>query len=101
MFVDVLSKDFHKSTEAGRGMVGRLKPIPDETDVRKKASFLCSIFWAPQANTLPMTYWTLAHVINNPEWKARVRAEADKSRLGVDGRFDVDTQEADCLPFTR
>jgi len=101
MFVDALKKGIHKSEAAGRGMVGRLKPIPEDADIRQKASFLCSIFWAPQANTLPMTYWTLAHILNNPEWTARVRAEADKSGLGLDGRYEVDLNDNACLPFTR
>jgi cytochrome P450 len=101
MFVDALEKGILKSPDAGRGMIGRLKPLPEGTDVRHMASFLCSIFWAPQANTLPMTYWALAHVLNNPEWTARVRAEADKSGLGVDGRYSVDLTDDACLPFTR
>jgi len=101
MFTEALKRDFHKSPEAGRGMVGRLKPIPDDVDIRKKASFLCSIFWAPQANTLPMTYWTLAHILDNPQWVARVRAEADQAKLGVNGRYEVDPVDDACLPFTR
>lgn len=82
-------------------MIGRLKPLPESTDLQHMASFLCSIFWAPQANTLPMTYWTLAHVLNNPEWVARVRVEADKLGLGVNGRYLADPNDDACLPFTR
>lgn len=101
MFVDALEKGILQSPDAGRGMIGRLSPLPEGTDVRKMASFLCSIFWAPQANTLPMSYWALAHVLNNPEWTARVRAEADRSGLGVDGRYSVELTDDACLPFTR
>lgn len=101
MFVDALERGAHKGPDAAAGMVGRLQPIPEGTDLRQMASFLCSIFWAPQANTLPMTYWTLAHVLSNPDWTARVRAEAEKSGLGANGRYEVDTEDDSCLPFTR
>lgn len=101
MFVDALARGAHKGPDAARGIVGRLQPLPEGTDLRQMASFLCSIFWAPQANTLPMTYWTLAHILGNPEWTRRVRAEADASDLGRDGRFRVDPQSDRCLPFTR
>jgi len=101
MFLAALEKGVHKSAVAGRGMIGRLSPLPEDTDLRKQASFLCSIFWAPQANTLPMTYWTLAHILSNPDWTARARAEADASGMGVDGRFLVDTEDDRCLPFIR
>jgi cytochrome P450 len=101
MFVDALEKGAHKGPEAAAGIVGRLEPIPEGTDIRQMASFLCSIFWAPQANTLPMTYWTLAHILNNSEWTARVRTEADKSGLGANGRYLVDATDDACLPFTR
>lgn len=101
MFVEALERGAHKGPDAARGIVGRLQPLPEGTDLRQMASFLCSIFWAPQANTLPMTYWTLAHILNNPEWTARVRAEADASGLGRDGRYHVDPQDDSCLPFTR
>ena len=42
-----------------------------------------------------------AYVLNNPEWKARVRAEADKTCLGEGGRYVVDPEDDGCLPFTR
>jgi cytochrome P450 len=101
MFVDALEKGVHKGPNAAAGIVGRLQPIPEGTDLRQMASFVCSIFWAPQANTLPMTYWTLAYILNNPEWAARVRAEAEKAGLGVNGRYEVDPEDETCLPFTR
>lgn len=100
MFLDALKRGHHKSEQAGKGMIGRLSPIPEEVDLQKKASFLCSIFWAPQANTLPMTYWTLAYVLGNPEWFARVRAEAD-AWATTGGHFKVDIEDDTCLPFTR
>lgn len=101
MFLDALKRGHHKSDQVGRGMKGRLSPLPEDTDLQKQASFMCSIFWAPQANTLPMTYWTLAHVLNNPDWFARVRAEADIWGGGANGHFKVDVQDDKCLPFTR
>jgi len=103
MFADALEKGILTSPDAGRGMIGRLGPLVEGgvTNVQHLASFLCSIFWAPQANTLPMTYWALAHVLNNPEWAARVRAEAEKATLGVNGRYVVDPTDDACLPFTR
>jgi cytochrome P450 len=101
MFVDALEKGAHRGSNAACGIVGRLQPLPEDTDIRQMASFLCSIFWAPQANSLPMTFWTLAHILDNPEWAARVRAEVDQSELGVNGRYHVDPDDDACLPFTR
>jgi len=103
MFQDALERGAHKGEAAAQGLVGRLSPLVENgvKDLQKMASFLCSIFWAPQANTLPMTYWTLAYVLNNKEWTARVRAEADRSGLGTKGRYHVDIEDDSCLPFTR
>jgi len=61
MFLDALQRGAHKGPDAARGIVGRLSGLPEGTDLQKMASFLCSIFWAPQANTLPMTFWTLSY----------------------------------------
>jgi 24-hydroxycholesterol 7alpha-hydroxylase len=101
MFLEALKRGAHKGPDAARGIVGRLSGLPEGTDLQQMASFLCSIFWAPQANTLPMTFWTLAYVLSNPEWAARVRAEADRSSLGEGGRYEVDPEDDSCLPFTR
>mmetsp|Transcript_42995 Transcript_42995/g.69054 ORF Transcript_42995/g.69054 Transcript_42995/m.69054 type:complete len:320 (-) Transcript_42995:1842-2801(-) len=49
----------------------RYAPIPktamDGFDDLEKAKFMISLFWAPQANTLPMTFWFLAHILSNPD----------------------------------
>merc|ERR1719223_1460246 len=97
MFQKAIEAGRHKGPNAARGIVGRLSPLPADTSPQLMASFLVSIFWAPQANTLPMTYWTLAHILENPAWTARVRAEADKSNLGVGGRYEVDLNDDACL----
>merc|ERR1719329_1189123 len=102
MFQDAIEAGRHKGPDAARGIVGRLSPLPADTSPQLMASFLVSIFWAPQANTLPMTYWTLAHILENPAWTARVRAEADRwGQLGAGGRYFVDREDDTCLPFTR
>jgi cytochrome P450 len=49
---------------------------------RTLAQFMVSIFWAPQANTLPMTAWMLAHVLND----RRVYDEVCKE-VRTPGRF--------------
>eukprot|EP01065_Artemidia_motanka_P025703 TRINITY_DN30687_c0_g1_i1.p1 TRINITY_DN30687_c0_g1~~TRINITY_DN30687_c0_g1_i1.p1 ORF type:complete len:464 (+),score=129.74 TRINITY_DN30687_c0_g1_i1:61-1452(+) len=66
-----------------------------------RAKFMVSIFWAPQANTLPMTFWCLAHVLKNPVWKEKIRQEAVAARLGEDGKYLVDLTDNSCLPFSR
>ena len=46
---------------------GKSKTSPSgDFSTRTLAQFMVSIFWAPQANTLPMTAWMLAHVLNDP-----------------------------------
>jgi len=71
-------------------------------DNRAMAKFMISLFWAPQANTLPMTWWTLAEILRNPRVKALVEKEVRTSKFkdapDAMGHFAV---EDDDLPYTR
>merc|ERR1712118_276416 len=84
---------FLKSMEGGLSQsrcpatAARLAPLPEgEFTDEERAKFMVSLFWAPQANTLPMTFWTLAHVLAKPEWRARVHREAVAGKLGDGGK---------------
>eukprot|EP00939_MAST-03C_sp_MAST-3C-sp1_P003506 g3506.t1 len=65
---------------------------------RVLAQFMVSIFWAPQANTLPMTSWILAHVLDNKRVYSEVAKEvrSPKRRFGVSS-FDASPES---LPYT-
>lgn len=83
-------------------IASRLSVVPNGkfTD-EERAKFMVSLFWAPQANTLPMTFWTLAHIIQKPGWRERVRREAVATRLGEGGKYPVILTDKSCMPFTR
>jgi len=54
---------------------------------------MLSIFWASQANTLPVTFWLIAHCFSDARIKAKVEAEVLQGPWGkgpgVDGHHDV------------
>jgi len=59
-----------------------------------KGRFMLSIFWASQANTLPITFWLLAHCLADPRVKAKVEQEVRAGPFkdqGADGHYDVET----------
>lgn len=79
----------------------RLAVLPKSTDSRLMAKFMVSMFWAPQANTLPMTFWTIAHILNDPVVQRRVEQEArawNGGRRGA-GPSDAPLYNTDELPF--
>lgn len=98
MFKDSLPKVTPSTCPA---TAARLSVLPDGMSPEDKAKFMVSLFWAPQANTLPMTFWCLAHILKNPEWKETVRKEAVRANLGAGGKYDLDLMNNNCLPFTR
>jgi len=76
--------------------------IPNKYDKRTMAKFMVSLFWAPQANTLPMTWWTLAEILRNPRIQARVEEEVRTTKFkdapDAQGHFAVEDED---LPYTR
>jgi cytochrome P450 len=63
---------------------------------------MLSIFWAAQANTLPMTFWTLGEIIGNPRIRAKAEAEARRgawaSMPDQNGHYDA---SPDTIPYIR
>lgn len=76
--------------------------IPEKYDNHKMAAFMLSLFWAPQANTLPMTWWTLAEILRNPRVKAKVEHEVRTSKFAsapdAKGHFAAEDED---LPYVR
>lgn len=76
---------------------------PDGGDFpnRVLAQFMVSIFWAPQANTLPMTMWMIAHVLADRRVYREVVREVRRPGLfgtrGKDVNFDA---SPDNIPYT-
>lgn len=81
---------------------GKSKTSPSgDFSTRTLAQFMVSIFWAPQANTLPMTAWMLAHVLNDPRvYKEVCKEVRTPGRFGTRGRevnFDASPEN---IPYT-
>lgn len=77
--------------------------IPAKYSNEDMAKFMVSLFWAPQANTLPMTWWTLVEILRNPSIKAKVEREVRetssfRSQPDAQGHWHVDDDD---LPYTR
>lgn len=66
---------------------------------RVLAQFMVSIFWAPQANTLPMTTWMLAHILADRRVYDEVTREVRDRRkgFGTGKHFDASPEN---LPYT-
>lgn len=104
MFEESIKEGNHLNREQCPVLHDRFSPIPkeqlDQYDTLEKAKFMISLFWAPQANTLPMTWWCLVHILANPDIKAKVEEEVRKGQFKdapYDGHYPA---EPDDLPYT-
>jgi hypothetical protein len=64
------------------------KPVP-----AKWGKFGTSNVWAAQGNTIPATFWTVAFILSNPEFKTRMVTEADAvfaDQPDAQGHFDCE-----------
>jgi cytochrome P450 len=102
---------FQRSIEAGNHLDAqqcpvlhdRFLPIPHDKlaaySSKEKAQFMLSLFWAPQANTLPMTWWTLAHILADSRVKSLVEREARGSAFASAPRNGVWPYDEHALPY--
>lgn len=104
MFKDSIDHGNHQDKAQCPVMHARLNvdDIPTKYDNEKMAKFMVSLYWAPQANTLPMTWWTLAEILRNPRIKAKVLEEVrgPKFRNQPDAAGHWLAEDED-LPYTR
>jgi len=56
----------------------RLSILPQDISSEDMAKFMISLFWAPQANTLPITFWALGNILADPKIYANAVADALK-----------------------
>ncbi len=105
MFEKSINEDNHLNQAQCPVLHDRLAAVDinKRFDKHKQAQFMISLFWAPQANTLPMTWWVLAHILNDKRVKAKVEEEVRKSSIfrnapDSNGHFPA---EDDDLPYTR
>ena len=105
MFEESINEGHHMDHAKCPVMHARLNVdgIPEKFDNHKMAQFMVSLYWAPQANTLPMTWWTLAEILRNPRIKGIVEEEVRskssfKNAPDANGHFPA---EDDDLPYTR
>jgi cytochrome P450 len=86
----------------GAVMRARVGVLPEGFPDATKGRFMLSIFWAAQANTLPMTFWMLAEVIRSPRILAKVREEVLEGPFAAmpdaAGHYDVGVGT---LPYVR
>ena len=105
MFENSIKDKNHLNQEQCPILHDRFAPIPkdrmDGFDDNEKAKFMISLFWAPQANTLPMTWWVLAHILNNPRIKKKVEDEVRngvfKNAPDANGHWPCDPDD---IPYT-
>eukprot|EP00397_Hematodinium_sp_SG-2012_P036360 GEMP01039245.1.p1 GENE.GEMP01039245.1~~GEMP01039245.1.p1 ORF type:complete len:314 (+),score=48.05 GEMP01039245.1:610-1551(+) len=100
-----LAEVFRRSIERGNHtksqcpvLKARIHGVPNwETFSADEHSRMClSLFWAAQGNTLPLSFWLLAHILADSQLKERAVKEARDSRFEVtEGEFEP----LDELPF--
>jgi len=105
MFERSIANGNHHDASGCPVLHDRFAPIPEDQmqafSDREKAQFMISLFWAPQANTLPMTWWALGHIIRDERIRRNVEAEvrAAPFRDAPDANGDFPFDE-DALPYT-
>ena len=104
MFQDSIDAGNHNDEASCPVMKARLhvEDIPKKFSNEDMAKFMVSLFWAPQANTLPMTWWTLAEILRDPRIQRKVEKEVRegsfKNQPDANGHWSV---EDDDMPYTR
>ena len=106
MFADSVRAGNHRDTSGCPVLANRLqavKPGPDSFSPETQGRFMLSIFWAAQANTLPMTFWLLAEILRHPRCLAAATKEARSPRFvenapDKSGKFDCGNE---ALPYIR
>jgi len=102
---------FEKSISAGNHLNHDKCPVlhdrfvafdSNQFDSLEKAKFMISLFWAPQANTLPMTWWVLVHILSDPRVKKKVEDEVRNGQFKhAPYNGNEYPAEDDDLPYTR
>ena len=114
LFTDAIRRGVHQQQPQEEGgsdgggsvegavMRARVGVLPEGFPDATKGRFMLSIFWAAQANTLPMTFWMLAEVIRSPRILAKVREEVLEGPFAAmpdaAGHYDVGVGT---LPYVR
>ena len=106
MFADSVKAGNHRDAASCPVLANRLqavKPGPDSFSPESQGRFMLSIFWAAQANTLPMTFWLLAEILRHPRCLAAATKEARGARFvqnapDKNGKFDCGNE---ALPYIR
>lgn len=105
MFESSIAQGNHQDAQRCPVLHARLnvEDIPKKFSNNHMAKFMISLFWAPQANTLPMTWWTLAEILRYPEVQRKVEHEvrvatAFKNAPDKNGHWAVEDED---LPYTR
>jgi len=104
MFEDSIKKGNHMDSKQCPVLHARLNvdDMPKKYDEHKLAQFMISLYWAPQANTLPMTWWVLAEILRDPRIKKlvekEVRESAFKNAPDANGHFAAEDED---LPYVR
>jgi cytochrome P450 len=98
MFSTAVENNEHTSDMAGEVLRNRLAVCAEDKnlDDDAKGVFMLSIFWAAQANTLPMTFWTLAHTLGDRRVYEKAVKEALAWKPDKNGHYEVDD-----LPYIR
>eukprot|EP00658_Telonema_sp_P-2_P020006 TRINITY_DN17873_c0_g1_i1.p1 TRINITY_DN17873_c0_g1~~TRINITY_DN17873_c0_g1_i1.p1 ORF type:complete len:481 (-),score=129.63 TRINITY_DN17873_c0_g1_i1:346-1788(-) len=103
IFLDAIKRGVHL-TDAAPVLKARVGVLAKDAaiDESAKAAFMVSLFWAAQANTLPMTFWMLREVIRNPRIRQRATDEVRNGKFASmpdpNGHYDVGTET---LPYLR
>lgn len=105
MFEESINQGNHLDAQRCPVMHARFNThdIAKRFDNSKLAKFMVSLYWAPQANTLPMTWWTLVEILRNPRVKKLVEEEVRvkssfKNQPDANGHWSVEDED---LPYTR
>lgn len=92
---DALARRLSGPTQGPSAWVDRREAIIEQEGIGSalRGRMQTTVLWAAQANTLPATFWTVAHLLRHPEAEAAVRAELE----GV----DIETLATDQLDSLR
>lgn len=63
-----------------------LQRVPDSN----QKSWLLSILWASQSNTIPTIFWLLTYILSNPPFLNQLRAEIDEFMQSGDSKIGFD-----------
>jgi cytochrome P450 len=95
--LESLVEPFADLGEGSSAWMQTREPLIRDLDVAKRGRSQSAVLWAVHANTIPTSFWTLAHILCDPAATAAVVAEIDQT-LGDAADEPLSRTQLDQLP---